>query len=216
MSDSFWAVYKGGVGEIVEKKSRFLATVRPVETREEAEEFIQECKKKYYDAAHNCSAFVIGEKGQTAHASDDGEPSGTAGRPMLDVLVSKGICNVCVVVTRYFGGTLLGTGGLVKAYQKALQEGLSDCILIEKKHGQLLELVADYNDVGKIQYLLGQNDLLIKDSEYGEKVKFTILVPWEKKEWIQENITELTMAKAQMNFGNEVLYGKVGKEVIVF
>ena len=216
MSDSFWTIYQGGTGEIVEKKSRFIATVRPVETKEEAEEFIQECKKKYYDAAHNCSAFVIGEKGQMAHASDDGEPSGTAGRPMLDVLVSKGICNVCVVVTRYFGGTLLGTGGLVKAYQKAVQEGLEDCVLVEKDHGLLLELVVDYNDVGKIQYFLAQNDFLIKDSEYGEKVSFTVLAPCEKKDWIQENITELTMAKARMKFEKEVLYGKVGKEVIVF
>ena len=106
---------EGGCGEIVEKKSRFLATVRPVETEEEASAFIEEMKKKYWDATHNCSAFVIGRRGEITRCSDDGEPSGTAGRPMLEVLLKEGICNTAVVVTRYFGGTLLGTGGLVRA-----------------------------------------------------------------------------------------------------
>ena len=106
-------VYSGGEAEIVEKKSRFIATVRPVSSEEEAVAFIAEMKKKYWDARHNCSAYVIGDKGQLQRCSDDGEPAQTAGRPMLDVLLGEKVCNICVVVTRYFGGTLLGTGGLI-------------------------------------------------------------------------------------------------------
>ena len=118
-------VYQGGEGEIVEKKSRFIATVRPISSEEEAAAFVNEMKKKYWDARHNCFAFTLGEHHETCRCSDDGEPSQTAGRPMLDVLLKEDIHNVAVVVTRYFGGTLLGTGGLVRAYQKATQEGLA-------------------------------------------------------------------------------------------
>ena len=132
MSRSYKAVYEGGVGEIVEKKSRFIATVQPVDCEEEAAAFIGAMKKKYWDASHNCSAFTIGRNHELTRCSDDGEPSGTAGRPMLDVLLREDIHNAAVVVTRYFGGTLLGTGGLVRAYQKSVQEGLAAAQVIEK------------------------------------------------------------------------------------
>ena len=122
MSKGYKTVFSGGVGQVVEKKSRFIATVRHVETKEEAEEFLAEMKKKYWDATHNCFACVIGEKGEYVRSSDDGEPGGTAGRPMLDVLLKEEIQNAAVVVTRYFGGTLLGTGGLVRAYQQAVKK----------------------------------------------------------------------------------------------
>ena len=113
--ENYKIVHRGGQGEIVEKKSRFIATVCPVMSEEEAISFIEKTKKKYWDARHNCHAFVIGERNEISRCSDDGEPSGTAGKPMLDVLLGAGVHNVCVVVTRYFGGTLLGTGGLVRA-----------------------------------------------------------------------------------------------------
>lgn len=121
---------EGGQGEIMEKKSRFIADVRKVESEEEATAFIEEIKKKYWDARHHCSAFVIGQKGQLTRCSDDGEPSGTAGRPMLEVLLGEGICDIAVVVTRYFGGVLLGTGGLVRAYSAAVKEGLKNCVTV--------------------------------------------------------------------------------------
>lgn len=108
-------VYKGGEGELIEKKSRFIATVIPVNSEDEALEFIAAMKKKYWNASHNCFAFVVGENYELQRCSDDGEPQGTAGRPMLDVLLGEQIHNAAVVVTRYFGGTLLGTGGLVRA-----------------------------------------------------------------------------------------------------
>ena len=124
MSETYRFAYEGGVGELVEKKSRFIATVTPVTSEEEALRFIEQTKKKYWDARHNCTAFTIGSRHQLTRCSDDGEPAGTAGRPMLDVLLKEDIHNVAVVVTRYFGGTLLGTGGLVRAYSGAVQEGL--------------------------------------------------------------------------------------------
>ena len=120
-------LYEGGQGEIVEKKSRFIANIFPVTTEEEALEKITAMRKKYYDARHNCSAFVIGSKGELTRSSDDGEPSGTAGRPMLEVLTGSGIRNIAAVVTRYFGGVLLGTGGLVRAYSGAVKMALEQC-----------------------------------------------------------------------------------------
>ena len=142
-SQGYKVVYEGGSGEIVEKKSRFLAAVQPVESEEAAAAFIGAVKKKYWDASHNCSAFTIGRHHELTRCSDDGEPSGTAGRPMLDVLLREDIHNAAVVVTRYFGGTLLGTGGLVRAYQKCTQAGLEGAVIIEKQQGQLLEIGTD-------------------------------------------------------------------------
>ena len=152
-------VYRGGEGEIVEKKSRFIATVRPIETEEEALDFIGQMKKKYWNATHNCFAYVAGEHYELQRCSDDGEPQGTAGRPMLDVLLGEGIHNAAVVVTRYFGGTLLGTGGLVRAYSKAVQEGLRYSVVIDKEEGFLLKIGTDYTGIGKIQYLLGKEGM---------------------------------------------------------
>ena len=146
-------LYEGGQGEIIEKKSRFIANIFPVTTEEEALEKITAMRKKYYDARHNCFAYILGENKDTVRCSDDGEPSGTAGRPMLDILDGQGIYNVVAVVTRYFGGTLLGTGGLVRAYSGAMKEGLNHCVLLEKETGYPLTVTVDYNEVGKIQYL---------------------------------------------------------------
>ena len=124
MRKPYKILYQGGTAEITEKKSRFIASLRPVQSEEEALLFLEETRKKYWDARHNCYAWIIGENGEQKRCSDDGEPSQTAGRPMLDVLEGEGICNACAVVTRYFGGTLLGTGGLVRAYSGAVQAGI--------------------------------------------------------------------------------------------
>lgn len=157
MVEQYKTVYEGGVGEITEKKSRFIATIRPVETEDEALVFIEEMRKKYWDARHNCSAFILGERQETMRCSDDGEPSQTAGRPMLDVLSKAGLTNTAVVVTRYFGGTLLGTGGLVRAYSAAVQEGLKNSRMITKYWGTRLTVGTDYNGIGKLQYLFKGN-----------------------------------------------------------
>jgi len=213
---AYCVVYQGGEGEIIEKKSRFIATVKPVESEEEAVAFINEMKKKYWDARHNCSAFVIGEHQELTRCSDDGEPAQTAGRPMLDVLLKEGVTNVAVVVTRYFGGVLLGTGGLVRAYQKAVQEGLANSQLIEKRKGILLYINTDYNGIGKLQYLFAQKEIAMMESEYGVDVRMTVLIPVERKEEIEKAVIEHTNGTARMEWGEEVIFGLVEKEVKIF
>lgn len=212
----FRVVYTGGEGEIVEKKSRFIATVRPVESEEEASAFIAEMKKKYWDARHNCSAFVVGTRQELTRCSDDGEPAQTAGRPMLDVLLREGITNVAVVVTRYFGGVLLGTGGLVRAYQAATQAGLAASVIIEKKPGRKLVIGTDYNGLGKLQYLFAQLGISILDSEYGADVRISVMVPLELQQKVEKEITEKTSGSAKLEWGDQVVYADVDGKVMIF
>lgn len=216
MPDSYRVVYRGGEGEIIEKKSRFIATVRPVETEEEAAAFIQEMKKQYWDARHNCSAFVIGERAELTRCSDDGEPSGTAGRPMLEVLLGEGLCNVAVVVTRYFGGTLLGTGGLVRAYGQAVKAGLSQCIVISKEKGELLSIIADYNDIGRLQHLLAGQQVPVMDTVYGEKVTIRVVLPLSETEAVKQAVTEATGARALLETGGQTVFAVIEGQVKVF
>lgn len=194
--DNYCVLVKGAEAEIVEKKSRFIATIRPVATEAEAVAFIEEMKKKYYDARHNCSAFVIGESGQLTRSSDDGEPSGTAGRPMLEVLLGTEIRNIAVVVTRYFGGVLLGTGGLVRAYTQAVKAALKECEIARRHFGVKLKIKTDYNGVGKIQYLLGSKGITIQDSVYAADVELTVIVPIEEYEQLYKELVEVTSARA--------------------
>ena len=209
-------VREGGEGEIIEKKSRFICTVRPVETEEEAVAFIAEMKKKYWDARHNCSAFVLGDRQELTRCSDDGEPAGTAGRPMLEVLLGRGIHNAAVVVTRYFGGTLLGTGGLVRAYAKSVQEGLACSQVITKYLGVCIEIGTDYNGVGKLQYLFGQKKIPVLDAQYAEDVKFRILVKKSMEEETQKAVTEATNGKASVTVIKELYYALLNGEVLTF
>ncbi|MBR3823606.1 MAG: YigZ family protein [Lachnospiraceae bacterium] len=192
---SYRVLLEGGEGEIVEKKSRFIATVRRVETEEEAIAFIEKMKKKYWDARHNCSAFVIGTRGELTRCSDDGEPSGTAGRPMLEVLLGEGIRNIVVVVTRYFGGVLLGTGGLVRAYTQAVKEGLNHCSVGTMVHGYEVLLNTDYNGIGKVLYLLGQYGLEPTDSDYGVDVTLQLRIADTQAEGLKKELTEATSGK---------------------
>ena len=186
----------GGSGEIEEKKSRFIATLRPVETEEEAAAFIDEMKKKYWDARHNCSAYVLGERGEIMRYSDDGEPGGTAGKPMLEVLLKDGVRNAAVVVTRYFGGTLLGTGGLVRAYTQAVQEGLKHCREGRRIAGVRLSIATDYHTIGKILHLLGQKGISPEDSSYEENVRLNLVVPESVSGQLRAEITEAAAGKA--------------------
>lgn len=196
--EPYRVLLEGGQGELVEKKSRFIATVRPVESEQEAAAFIEEMKKKYWDASHNCSAFVIGKKAELTRCSDDGEPSGTAGRPMLEVLLGEGVRNIAVVVTRYFGGTLLGTGGLVRAYSGAVKEGLKASKLGTMRFGTRLLIDTDYNGLGKIQYILGQHSIQPEDVSYTDRVQFRVLLALETAVSLRKEITEATNARAQI------------------
>lgn len=216
MTESYKILYRGGEGELVEKKSRFIATTRPVETEEEAVAFIEEMKKKYWDARHNCSAYVLGDRGQIQRCSDDGEPSQTAGRPMLDVLLGEGIRNACVVVTRYFGGTLLGTGGLVRAYSGAVQEGLRHSTVLEKHLGSRTRIITDYNGIGKIQYVAAQMGLTTLDTVYTDQVEVTLMVPAGQVQELIHQVTEKTNGKAVIEETGSLYYGILEKEVVLF
>lgn len=198
----------GGTDEIEEKKSRFIAHVAPVSTEEEALAFIESKKKQFWDARHNCYAYVLGEQAQTVRFSDDGEPGGTAGRPILEVLIGSGIRNLVVVVTRYFGGTLLGTGGLVRAYTKAAQAGLAASEVRTMCYGYKMTVVTDYNGIGKIQYLLGQRGIPIGESDYAEQVTIKIKIPYEDKDAVVHEITEATAAKAEITVSEAIYYKK--------
>lgn len=214
MVERLRTVYQGGVGEIVEKKSRFIATVRLVESEEEALTVLEAARKKYWDATHNCFAYVIGERRETVRCSDDGEPSGTAGRPMLDVLLGEKITNVIVIVTRYFGGTLLGTGGLVRAYSRAVQEGLAHSRLIEKMYGVRMEIQSDYTGIGKIQYLLASGQIPVLDTRYTDQVVTEVLVPKGQADRIRSEITEGTNGRAKMRETEELYFAVLDGEII--
>ena len=215
MLKDYRTVYRGGEGEIVEKKSRFITTILPVTTEEEALAFIEAMNKKYWNATHNCYAYVIGERSEIQRCSDDGEPSGTAGKPMLDVLMGEKLHNVVVVVTRYFGGTLLGTGGLVRAYSSAVKAGLASSVIITKMSGIKLEITTEYTGLGKIQYILGENGITTLDTVYTDKVNMTVLVPTWELEGLKAKLMEGTNGKVLMEEGENCYYADIDGKIKV-
>ena len=216
MAENCKIIYKEGMGELVEKKSRFIAQIRPVKSEEEALAFVEETRKKYWDARHNCSAFVIGKRQELTRCSDDGEPAGTAGRPMLDVLLKENIHNAAVVVTRYFGGVLLGTGGLVRAYQQATKAGLSASEIIEKKDGAVLFIRTDYTGIGRLQYLFAQEKITVMDTAYEADVLVKAVIPENDKKRIEKTIIEQTNGTAKLEWGDEVTFAEYDGEVLLF
>lgn len=202
LPSSYRIILQGGSGEIEEKKSRFICTVRPVHSEKEAAAFLEEMKKKYWDARHNCFAFVLGSRQEITRCSDDGEPGGTAGRPILEVLLGEGLCDVAAVVTRYFGGTLLGTGGLVRAYTQAAKAGIEASETGVMRYGVELSIKTDYNGVGKIQYIFGKKKIR-SEAEYGTGVIFQVTVPLEEAEALKKEITEATNGQAVIKEGEK-------------
>ena len=206
MTESYINLLRGGEGEIVEKKSRFIGQIKPVASEEEAYAFIEEVKKKRYDARHNCFAFSVGADMPLLRFSDDGEPQCTAGKPILEVITSSEIHNICIVVTRYFGGTLLGTGGLVRAYTDAAKAALANC---ETKLIELLiptEIRTNYTDMGKIQYILGNHEVKILDTVYADDVLMKVNLKKSEAEGIIKEITDATSARAGIDMLDEI-YG---------
>ena len=214
--NKYKVVYKGASGEITVKKSRFIATIQPVDTEEKALQFIEKMKKKYYNASHNCTAYIIGQNNDITRCNDDGEPSRTAGFPMLNVLQGEGLHNVVAVVTRYFGGTLLGTGGLVRAYQDALKEGLKNCTIIEKQKGIKVHLNTDYTSFGKVQYLLSEEEIPIVDTVFTDTVDLTYLVPSQLSNAIENKIIEATSGQVQISPDKEIYFAIVSDEILFF
>ena len=192
--------------EIVEKKSRFIATVRPVKTEEEAKAFIEEMKKKYWNATHNVFAYQIGERNELQRFSDDGEPQGTAGMPVLSVLKGEDVKDTAIVVTRYFGGTLLGTGGLVRAYGHSAKEGLFAAGIAELVLYRKYSVLAAYPDSGKVQYEILQDGHELFDTIYTEQVEFIVLVETDAADSFEKKMTEIFRGAQSFTLLEEV-YG---------
>ena len=186
----FYTISKNETTEIIEKKSKFIADIYPVKNVEEAENKIKEIKKKYYDAKHHCIAYRIVEEDRIIEkSSDDGEPSGTAGAPMLNILQGSNLCNIIVIVTRYFGGILLGTGGLVRAYSDATKKAIQKSELLFQKDGFEIELETDYSK---------SNDINIINIDYSENIRIKIEMEKEKKDIFLKNIEEQKINKIRI------------------
>jgi uncharacterized YigZ family protein len=192
-----------GNSEIVIKKSRFIGHARPVESEDEAVTFIDELKKKYWDATHNCSAYMIGERDQFQKALDDGEPSGTAGKPILEVIKHRGLKNVVVVVTRYFGGIMLGAGGLVRAYTDGAVAGIDAAEIIEKVLHREVIVEVDYNWYGKLENELRGRGFRVGEVSFTDRVSVQCLPEAEESERFQAWITDVTQGQALLTLGGE-------------
>lgn len=191
--EEYRAIISGGVDEIVEKKSRFIGYTAPTESEEEAAAFIDSIRKKHYDARHNCFAYSLGtDKQPLERCSDDGEPQGTAGKPILEVIKGSGIRNICVVVTRYFGGTLLGTGGLVRAYTEAARAGIAASQVHVVRSLTEAKMEFGYTELGRLNYLIEQTDAVIAGTEYTDTVTMTVRVYTPVYEAFVRQVTETT------------------------
>ena len=198
MEEAYWTLYKGGSGEITEKKSRFIADLTPVSTEEEALAFIESVRKKYWDARHHCFAYRIGKDNRTLRASDDGEPSQTAGKPMMDVLEGQQLHNVCAVVTRYFGGTLLGTGGLVRAYTDATKAAIeaADIVTVSVCVDIVLEVPYGlYEQLCRVAEGCGAK---LAESDFAENVLLTFRMLDGTQASFLEKLTELTRGQSEI------------------
>lgn len=215
MLNYYKTVNKEAQAEIEEKKSKFISYVKPVNSDEEARAFIDGIKKMNYNATHNVFAYQVGDNNEIQRYSDDGEPSGTAGLPVLDVLRGQDIKNTVIVVTRYFGGTLLGTGGLVRAYGRSAKAGVEAAEIIEKVLFSSFSVQVDYTLSGKVEYELLQRGHIIKDTLYTDKVTFIVYVHFEKEESFEKEFVDITGGNACIK-SEEKLYGKLlnGKLIV--
>lgn len=202
MLQEYLTVRGYGEHEINIQKSRFITYINRVESEEEAQTFIQDIKKKHWDATHNCSAYMIGEHDQIQKANDDGEPSGTAGVPMLEVLKKRGLKDTVVVVTRYFGGIKLGGGGLIRAYGKATSEGINATGVVRRKLTQIMHITVDYTWLGKLENELRASQYGLKEIHYNENVELEVFVEIAQKNTFMKWIIELTNGQCDSREGN--------------
>ncbi|MBN8210707.1 YigZ family protein [Bacillus sp. NTK071] len=196
MLTSYYTVKGDGENEIVIQKSRFIAHVKRTTTEEEAQDFIQLIKKTHHNATHNCSAYLIGEHDLIQKANDDGEPSGTAGVPMLEVLKKRHLKDTTVVVTRYFGGIKLGAGGLIRAYGQSVSEGLNETGIVERKLMTRMTTKIDYTLLGKVENEIRSSNYLLDDIHYLEQAQLVTFVESGFEEAFREWMTNLTSGQA--------------------
>jgi len=195
-----------GESELIIQKSRFITYVNRAETEQEAQSFIDDIKNQHKSANHNCSAYMIGEHDNIQKANDDGEPSGTAGFPILEVLKKQGLKDTVVVVTRYFGGIKLGGGGLIRAYGKATTEGISEAQVVERKLHYIMKVSIDYTWLGKVENEIRSSEYPLDRIEYADLVELYIFTPANKEEIFKAWITEITNGQAVIeHVGEEFL-----------
>lgn len=204
MLEQYRTVNRIGEKEIVIRRSRFIGYAAPVKNEEEAQRFVEEIRRKHPQATHNCYAYVAGERDQFQKQSDDGEPSGTAGKPILEVIKRRGLKNVAVVVTRYFGGILLGAGGLVGAYTEGAAAGIDAAEPVVRKLHRSLVIEADYNWYGKIEHELRQQGILIRDTSFTDKVTIECLPLNSEAERLAKLLVDVTQGKCPVTTGEAV------------
>lgn len=210
--------------EIVEKKSRFIANVFYVENENEAVSRLNETRKNYYDAKHNCYAYILGKNGETMKSSDDGEPQGTAGHPMLDILKGENLTNCIAIVTRYFGGTLLGTGGLVRAYSESLKAAIKNAKFSNIYDGFEVDFSVNYDDFGKVENIVqsinqdanddGFNPIISIDKSFTENVTLKYLIDKSEFNKFKQNINNLTKGKVILEDNDNKTYYIKDKKIV--
>ena len=209
MSDSYKTIKTSSSDEFVEKRSRFIGCAKPVKTEEEAQEFINKIKKEHWDARHNCYAYVLREGGVKRY-SDDGEPQGTAGVPMLDVLTKSGVCDAVVVVTRYFGGVLLGTGGLVRAYSQGAKIALEASGIVTMSVCAECEICCSYERYGKLNTLVLNGGGVVDDTVFADTVKLAFHIPLDLLEALKKNVLDATSGDTEIDVKGEK-YCEIGE-----
>ena len=207
---------RGGSGEYEEKKSRFIGELFPVKTEEDAVRILAEVRKKYYDARHHCYAYILGADGGTSKCADDGEPQKTAGYPILSVLQGEHLTDALIVVTRYFGGTLLGTGGLVRAYTNAAKEAVLHSEVMTKIPAEIWRLAVPYTLIGRMQSYAAENALPVKNTVYEENVLMDLVIPVSSVSEILSGITDLSQGRAILNKSGECFFAASGREILYF
>lgn len=213
MKNTYNILYSGGSGRIEEKKSVFIADARPVHGEGDIAAFMDEIKKKYWDASHHCYAYVLSGDPAPKKFSDAGEPSGTAGKPILDVIEGNCLHDTMIIVTRYFGGTLLGTGGLVRAYQAAAKESILHSIITERHDGMLLTYVIDYDFYGKLQKMAEKEPVYLLNPDFSDKIKLSIAVDKSFYVNIIDKVEELSAAKAGLIDTKEIYFTDINGKV---
>ena len=206
---SYFTIKDESIAEFKEKKSIFIGHGKRVESEDEAKEFIQTVKNKHKQARHNVYAYIIGENRGIQRYSDDGEPQGTGGIPMLEVLKKSDITDVAVVVTRYFGGILLGTGGLARAYSKGASLAIKEAGVVEKVEGISIEILIEYDLLGKLQHACAKENFYIENVEYTDKVRVKILCQFSNLEKLRSEITQVTSGKALFYEEDPKMYFKL-------
>ena len=215
MKPRTYSLISSGEGLVVEKKSRFLSIAIPIASEDDAAALIQARRKEHYDARHNCFAYVIGDENGVRRCSDDGEPSQTAGIPILEAIDAASVQNALVIVTRYFGGTLLGTGGLTRAYRESAADALKNAEKIARMLGKELTASLDYTSYGKLEYLLREKSIPVLDSSFGQDVTIKCMIPEEDTGSILDAITQMTAGRAVCEYSDTKTYGLTDDNKVV-